>query len=143
MPSRFDSSLYQQDIEYCANLSLQWDKLADKTIAISGATGMIGTFLIDVLMKKNEDPKFNCQIIAIGRNKSRARSRFPYFDEAHFHFEQLDVSIPGVRPNRCPSSCQHNPSQSICLRTSVNDYLKCDWFAEPSRVLIGGRKRSS
>ena len=100
MPSRFDSSLYQQDIEYCANLPLQWDKLADKTIAISGATGMIGTFLIDVLMKKNEDPKFNCQIIAIGRNKSRARSRFPYFDEAHFHFEQLDVSIPGVRPNR-------------------------------------------
>lgn len=69
MPSRFDSSLYQQDIEYCANLPLQWDKLADKTIAISGATGMIGTFLIDVLMKKNEGPKFNCQIIAIGRNK--------------------------------------------------------------------------
>lgn len=65
MPSRFDSSLYQQDIEYCANLPLQWDKLADKTIAISGATGMIGTFLIDVLMKKNEDPSLIARLLRL------------------------------------------------------------------------------
>ena len=84
MPDRFKSPLYQEDLAYCANLPIHWDKLTGRTIAISGATGMIGTFLIDVLMKKNEDPHFDCRIIAIGRNKSRAQNRFPYFDESHF-----------------------------------------------------------
>lgn len=76
MPDRFKSPLYQEDLAYCANLPIHWDKLTGRTIAISGATGMIGTFLIDVLMKKNEDPHFDCRIIAIGRNKSRAQNRF-------------------------------------------------------------------
>ena len=96
MPDRFKSPLYQEDLAYCANLPIHWDKLTGRTIAISGATGMIGTFLIDVLMKKNEDPHFDCRIIAIGRNKSRAQNRFPYFDESHFSFVQMDVSEPGA-----------------------------------------------
>ena len=99
MPDRFKSPLYQEDLAYCANLPIHWDKLTGRTIAISGATGMIGTFLIDVLMKKNEDPHFDCRIIAIGRNKSRAQNRFPYFDESHFSFVQMDVSEPGAHPS--------------------------------------------
>lgn len=102
MPNRFTSVLYQEDLTYCANLPIHWDKLDGKTIAISGATGMIGTFLIDVLMKKNEEPDFDCQIIAIGRDEKRAQNRFPYFAEGHFHFIQMDVSVPGARPS-CPS----------------------------------------
>ena len=99
MPDRFKSPLYQEDLAYCANLPIHWDKLTGRTIAISGATGMIGTFLIDVLMKKNEDPHFDCRIIAIERNKSRAQNRFPYFDESHFSFVQMDVSEPGAHPS--------------------------------------------
>jgi len=100
--SRLESPLYQADLEYCAELPIRWDALNGKTIAISGATGMIGTFLIDVLMMKNKDPRFDCRIIAIGRNVDRARNRFPYFDDTHLHFVQLDVSVPGAQPD-CPA----------------------------------------
>lgn len=96
MPSRFDSMLYQEDLTYCANLPIHWGKLFGKTIAVSGATGMIGTFLIDVLMKKNEDSHFDCRIVAIGRNEERARHRLPYFGKENFNFAQMDVSVPGA-----------------------------------------------
>lgn len=96
MPSRFESMLYREDLAYCADLPIHWDKLLGKTIAVSGATGMIGTFLIDVLMKKNEDPYFNCRIVAVGRDEERARRRFPYFGKENFNFTQMDVSVPGV-----------------------------------------------
>ena len=99
MFDRFKSPLYQEDLAYCANLPIHWDKLTGKTIAISGATGMIGTFLIDVLMKKNKDSHFDCRIIAIGRNENRAQSRLPYFEDSHFSFEQMDVSKPGAHPS--------------------------------------------
>ena len=41
---------YREDVCRTASLPLPWDRLAGKTILISGASGLIGTFLIDVLM---------------------------------------------------------------------------------------------
>lgn len=102
MSDRLKSLLYQEDLAYCAKLPIHWDKLVGKTIAISGATGMIGTFLVDVLMKKNEEPHFDCQVVAIGRDEKRAQNRFPYFRGSHFSFAQMDVSVPGAHPS-CPS----------------------------------------
>lgn len=42
----FENSLYQEDIRYVANLSLPWNDLKNKSIMISGATGLVGSFLI-------------------------------------------------------------------------------------------------
>ena len=48
----YENELYRKDIAYVAQLALPWEKLKDKSIMISGATGLIGSFLIDVLMYK-------------------------------------------------------------------------------------------
>ena len=63
---RLQSRLYQDDLSYCAALPIDWSRLNGKTIAVSGATGMIGTFLIDVLMRKNAEADFRCDVIASG-----------------------------------------------------------------------------
>ncbi|WP_298034579.1 NAD-dependent epimerase/dehydratase family protein [uncultured Dysosmobacter sp.] len=77
-----------------AKLSFPWEKLADKTVLISGATGMIGTCLIDVLMQKNADG-LNCKIYALGRNAEKAKSRFAYcYDSKYFEFIPYDINIP-------------------------------------------------
>lgn len=48
----YANSLYKDDVEYVAGLSLPWNKPNNKSIMISGATGLIGSMLIDVIMKK-------------------------------------------------------------------------------------------
>lgn len=79
------------DIQYVAELVLPWEQLCNKTILISGATGMLGTFLIDVLMQKN----LNIKIIALGRDENRARERFSqYWDKANFMFLSHDINQP-------------------------------------------------
>lgn len=43
---------YKEDIEKVAGLALPWEKLKGSSVMISGATGLLGSFLIDVIMHK-------------------------------------------------------------------------------------------
>jgi len=47
----YDNSLYLEDVNYVANLNLPWEKLNNKFIMISGATGLIGSMLVDIIMR--------------------------------------------------------------------------------------------
>lgn len=92
--NRLDNPLYEEDIEYVSGLYLPWEKLNNKSIVISGATGMLGSFLIDVLMSKNEK-NLNCHIYALGRNEEKAKKRFGnYFDDNNFSFIECDINNP-------------------------------------------------
>lgn len=48
-----ESKQYQQDVEMAAQLPLDWGRLRRSSILVTGACGLIGTFLIDVLMCRN------------------------------------------------------------------------------------------
>lgn len=45
------NKLYQEDLDYITSLDLPWNSLQNKTVLISGASGMIASCLIDVVMK--------------------------------------------------------------------------------------------
>ena len=45
-----DNELYREDIGYISSLDLPWEKLNHKSVLITGATGMLASCLIDVLM---------------------------------------------------------------------------------------------
>lgn len=62
-----DNSIYREDIKYVAGLDLPWEKLSNKSILITGASGLIGSFLIDVLMEKN--PAIDVKFRAISLTK--------------------------------------------------------------------------
>lgn len=83
-----NKDLYKKEVnEFGFDLS----PLRDKTIMISGSTGMIASYLIDCLMAK----KVNCKIIALGRNEEKARNRFgEYFDSPNFRFFRADINSP-------------------------------------------------
>lgn len=88
----YDNSLYLEDVNYVANLNLPWEKLNNKSIMISGATGLIGSMLVDIIMRKNND-NLNCTVYALGRSKERMRNRFKYcFENPLFHFIEYDVN---------------------------------------------------
>ncbi len=92
--SFFDNILYQEDLNYVCSLNLPWDKLNNKSVLITGATGMIGSFLIDVLVKKCQNG-LNCKIYAMGRNLEKIKHRFFYYKETtNLFFIEHDINTP-------------------------------------------------
>ena len=88
----YDNSLYLEDVNYVANLNFPWEKLNNKSIMISGSTGLIGSMLVDVIIRKNND-NLNCTVYALGRSKERMRNRFKYcFENPLFRFIEYDVN---------------------------------------------------
>jgi len=88
----YNDDNYMKDVRYISKLNIPWNKLQDKTVVLSGATGLIGSFLVDVIMEKNKSSCLNCKIIALGRNEDRIKSRFPiYVDNKYFSFFKYDV----------------------------------------------------
>lgn len=96
---RLDSRLYLEELDSVCLQDLPWGDLSGKSVVISGATGMIGSFLTDVLMRKDELDGLGCRVLALGRREEKARKRLPYFCDPHFSFEELDISNPGEMPN--------------------------------------------
>lgn len=89
------NTLYKEDLETCLSSVINLDKLRDKSLLITGATGMIGSFIVDAIMHGNYTRNLNCTIIAMGRNVAKARSRFVnHWSNSSFQFVQHDVNQP-------------------------------------------------
>lgn len=72
-----------------------FEELKNKSILITGATGLICSYLIDVLMYLNQHNDANIKIIAINRNKATAMKRFyKYWNNSLFKCIQHDVADP-------------------------------------------------
>ena len=77
MSSLYDNEEYIKSVNEIANLKfLDFNKLKSKSIFISGASGMIGSFLIDVLMYLNKNFQLECTIYALCRSKDKFNKRF-------------------------------------------------------------------
>lgn len=86
---------YRNSIRLSATALFEWDRLANKTILITGASGMLGTYLIDVLMFRNLEYHDNIHIIAVSRNYNKAMERLGiYWDREEFHYIEHDVIKP-------------------------------------------------
>ena len=93
----YDSELYREDMEYVASLPLPWERFQGKSILISGATGLIGSFLVDVLMLLNEKG-LDCSVYALSRNAGSAADRFEKWKSSDLlHFIPYDIQKPFVR----------------------------------------------
>ncbi|MBO4571249.1 MAG: NAD-dependent epimerase/dehydratase family protein [Bacteroidales bacterium] len=72
-----DNQLYLKDLDAIVSAPfLPWDELKDVSLFISGATGMIGSCLVDAIMLNNRDFNLNCKVYALSRNRENARARF-------------------------------------------------------------------
>ena len=80
---------YQDDINYVLSTK-GIETLRGKRVLITGATGLIGVHLTDVLMCLGD-----VKVIAVGRNKGKARERLgEYFEHPDFSFLEQDVLDP-------------------------------------------------
>ena len=67
---------YVDEIKLVANSDYNWREFYNKSILITGATGLIGTFLVDLFMYKNVADHTNISVFAMSRSEHKARARF-------------------------------------------------------------------
>lgn len=71
---------FSRDIKTIARIGyIDWDKLRNKTILITGATGLIGFATIDVLLNANKLHSLDLKILGLVRNEGKAIERFKDF----------------------------------------------------------------
>lgn len=94
----YENKLYMDDVEYVANLKLPWDLFQGKSLMLSGATGMLGSFLVDVLMEKVLQG-LDLDIYCLGRSIEKAQKRFSkHCKNNRIHFIPYDVNVPLFQP---------------------------------------------
>ena len=85
------SKPYLDEIALAAK-SLDIDSLKGKTIALSGATGLIGSYLIDTVLSHTDFP---IRIHALVRNRSKASERFSrYESDTRLLIHEVDLMKP-------------------------------------------------
>ena len=111
-------SFYQQDIQGVNVMSLPWERLRGKRILLAGATGLIGTFLVDTLFNLNNIRQLGITIYAVGRDEDTARQRFDdIWEDEHFSFYPWDVTQPAEFPEKVDyvihAACDTQPTKIL------------------------------
>ncbi len=60
-----------EDLKNIIAENINWDKLENKTVLITGASGMIGSYLVRTLLMLNEIKKLNISVFALVRNPKK------------------------------------------------------------------------
>ncbi|GAA2925362.1 NAD-dependent epimerase/dehydratase family protein [Enterococcus raffinosus] len=90
-----DNEIYCAELDRINDAKNDWSKVDNHSFLIIGATGMIGSYMIDVLMKRNEQYESNIHIYAMGRSKNRLKERFSmYLGNSFFDVVEGDVTQP-------------------------------------------------
>lgn len=95
MNNPLNSTTYQKDIDKLIEAN-DFKKLANRTIMVIGATGLIGSAAIDVLVALNKKYNYGINIIAAGRNKKAVYDRFSQQID-FFEFDALSPVVPTRR----------------------------------------------
>ncbi len=83
---------YQEELMEMCHLDISYEKLQNQRILITGANGLIASYLTDALIKMNEVLRLNMRITALARSKEKARKRFAdYLDQEDFELLVGDV----------------------------------------------------
>ena len=74
---------------------IDFERLRGKTVLITGAYGMLASYLVFMMIYFNEQSgeEDRIQIIALGRNRDKMKARFDrYIERDYFRFLQRDVT---------------------------------------------------
>lgn len=69
-------SIVLEDLKNIISEDINWRKLRNKTVLISGANGMIATYIIYTLLYLNDVKDMHISIVGLVRNEMKARARF-------------------------------------------------------------------
>ena len=91
----YKSKTYIDDLLCAIQHTINIEKLYKSSILITGASGLIGSFITDVLLLCNKEYGANITIYAVGRSIQRLEERFDFIKNDNLIFVEHDVnSVP-------------------------------------------------
>lgn len=87
------NTIYRSDIERIFDAS--FSEFTGKTFLITGASGLVGSCVVDVLMYLNDKYNYNIMVFAVFSNRCSMESRFPsYRNRNDFTAIIHDITLP-------------------------------------------------
>lgn len=78
------NKIIEEDIKNIINLDINWNKFKNSVILMSGASGLIGSYLLYTFIFLNEYKNLNCKIKCIVRNRDKFNERFSDFIDKEY-----------------------------------------------------------
>lgn len=72
----YSNKYFYNELEELATLDIPFEEMSNKNILVTGANGLIASYLIDFLVYVVETKKINLNIYALCRNEEKASKRF-------------------------------------------------------------------
>lgn len=85
-----------EDMEQLYQQKIEWGRLKNKKVMITGAYGMLATYLVYMLIYLNETYQYNIQIWVVVRNLQKLEEKFGVYvkkDYFNSYFHELDSEI--------------------------------------------------
>ena len=122
-----ENKIFKEDLEYITSAGfIDWRKLDNKAVFVTGATGLIGYTFVSALLYRNLKYQSNIKIIALVRNITKAKEKFTEQLKQNLNLkfvvgdvknlppidEKIDYIIHGANPT-ASSYFVENPVETI------------------------------
>jgi nucleoside-diphosphate-sugar epimerase len=100
MPYTTRHPIIQADLEKIVSCPLSWDRLFGKTVLISGANGLVPSYILETLLYLNETECAGIHTVALVRNRDRALGRLGHLvnrSDMTLHVQDVRDSYSGPR----------------------------------------------
>ena len=89
------SEVIIEDLQRMSEARLPWRELDGKTVLVTGATGMLASYVTGLLLYLHKHAGINITVIALCRNRQKAEQYFgSYLAKPYFHLLIQDVCAP-------------------------------------------------
>ena len=90
-----NKEIIEDDFQKMSEAKLPWRELDGKTVLVTGATGMLASYVAWLLLYLHEHVGINVSVVALCRNHQKAEQYFgSYLGKAYFHLLIQDVCEP-------------------------------------------------
>lgn len=86
------NKIIEEDIQYILNSDVDFQRFENSTVLITGANGMLASYIVMTLLYLNKFYNYNIKVIAIARNKSNFYKMFnDFIEDKNLIFIELDI----------------------------------------------------
>lgn len=126
---QYSNTIVQEDLEELINEPVAYEKLRNSVVMVTGANGMLATYLVYLMLKLNDCREYSIRVIGLVRNREKAKECYrEILQRSDFKLLIQDVCFPiqteedvdyiiHAAGNASPAAIINNPTDIIHTNT--------------------------